>query len=62
MRFCAYQTPAPHSQPLLKSAATYYQSAAAIARYQFRQAFVQMDTEWDVWRRPLKAMLAQAFA
>lgn len=58
----AHQTPAPHSQLLLKSAATHHHSAPAIALYKCRQAFVQMETQLDVWRRPLKTVLAEAFA
>lgn len=54
--------PAPHSQLLLKSAATHHQSALAIALYQRKEALVQMETELDVWRRPLKAVMAEAFA
>jgi|GEM_PF-5279775 len=62
LRLRAHQTPAPHSQLLLISAATHHHSAPAIALYQRRQAFVQMETELDVWRRPLKAVMAETFA
>ena len=58
----AHQTPAPHSQLLLQSVATYHQSALAIALYQRKEAFVQMETQFDVWRRPLKTVLAEALA
>jgi hypothetical protein len=58
----AHQTPAPHSQLLLKSVATYHQSALAIALYRRKEAFVQMETELDVFTNPLKGMLAEAFA
>lgn len=58
----AHQTPVPHSQLLLKSVATYHQSALAIALYQRKEAFVQMETELDVFTNPLKGMLAEAFA
>ena len=62
LRLRAHQTPEPHSQLLLKSAATHHQSALAIALYQRKEALVQMETELDVWRRPLKAVMAEAFA
>lgn len=58
----AHQTPAPHSQLLLKSVATHHQSALAIALYQRKEAFVQMETELDFWTSPLKAVMAEAFA
>lgn len=58
----AHQTPAPHSQLLLISAATYHHSAPAIALYKCRQVFVQMETELDVLTSPLKAVMAETFA
>lgn len=62
LRLRAHQTPEPHSQLLLKSAATHHHSAPTIALYQRKEALVQMETELDVWRRPLKAVMAEAFA
>lgn len=62
LRLRAHQTPEPHSQLLLKSAATHHHSAPAIALYKCRQAFVQMETQLDVLTSPLKALLAEVFA
>ena len=62
MHLRAHQIPAPHSQLLLKSAATHHQSALAIALYQRKEAFVQMETELDVLTSPLKAVMAETFA